>query len=580
MRQKAGWLGDLAKRFVHFMKHCTPDVFVMMSQVYHDLLGTERRLNVIVELFRTNDVTETSCLHELHRIISQLEHLTEAYLGQYGESSHAEQFFALTRALDFNADRMTVEFTYIQQLVEKANKVEDIPVAEGSVCLDVDYLEPLTRLIVQAKSSKISAKKLLRRLEELSEEALTLKVDHLHRFKTLYSISSKICNFCYDLCHQVTVYVDAKCGSREAISIKEIQHIVREKADEILDLPESTLWEASLKILKSLTSELANTLTRVENDHKKDKIVTSVSPWIQRASDMKAEVMVNHDLERKLQQHNDEIIRLIKDVKLKDQSLQEASVKVDLLERRMEFAKKESEQISQLERALEKAHDQEQMYAEAMDSLQAEYDLLEQENIQLKKQAAKKEENRQSLLKKINCDDMYFTATDVPDDSSSGYKAMNSHMKTLKAAIRYLRSENAQLKCQDLANSLSIQQLPSITQHENSNNDNMERAQHIQSMATQTRNLLKDVRMASACPKLVELSQDSSIKQWQSVKKSPTYQFQAQQSVLYTLRKRTQQLQQNIQAIVHEQDGSSPSSSITTAAKVMTITIYILLEFY
>jgi hypothetical protein len=46
-------------------------------------------------------------------------------------------------------------------------------------------------------------------------------------------------------------------------------------------------------------------------------VASSVSPWIQRASDMKAEVMVNHDLERKLQQHNDEMVRLIKDVKLK-----------------------------------------------------------------------------------------------------------------------------------------------------------------------------------------------------------------------------------------------------------------------
>lgn len=60
----------------------------------------------------------------LCRIIAQLEHLTEAYLGQYGESNNADQFFALTRALDFNADRMTVDFTYIQQLVHKAVHLE------------------------------------------------------------------------------------------------------------------------------------------------------------------------------------------------------------------------------------------------------------------------------------------------------------------------------------------------------------------------------------------------------------------------------------------------------------------------
>jgi hypothetical protein len=46
-------------------------------------------------------------------------------------------------------------------------------------------------------------------------------------------------------------------------------------------------------------------------------VATGVAPWIQRASDMKAEVVMNHDMERKLQQHSDEIVKLIKDVKFK-----------------------------------------------------------------------------------------------------------------------------------------------------------------------------------------------------------------------------------------------------------------------
>lgn len=47
------------------------------------------------------------------------------------------------------------------------------------------------------------------------------------------------------------------------------------------------------------------------------KVATGVAPWIQRASDMKAEVVMNHDMERKVQQHSDEIVKLIKDVKFK-----------------------------------------------------------------------------------------------------------------------------------------------------------------------------------------------------------------------------------------------------------------------
>jgi dynactin 1 len=84
---------------------------------------------------------------------------------------------------------------------------------------------------------------------------------------------------------------------------------------------------------------------------------------------------------------------------MKDQSLQESSVKIELLEKRMEGVKKQGEQISELESGLAKSQSQMQMYAEAMENLQAEYDTLEQENIQLKKAAAKRREKQTSTSK-------------------------------------------------------------------------------------------------------------------------------------------------------------------------------------
>lgn len=96
------------------------------------------------------------------------------------------------------------------------------------------------------------------------------------------------------------------------------------------------MWESALRTLKTLTNELETTHAQIERDDKKDKskltpcaqtvqfflnqrhlVTTKVAPWIQRASDIKAEVVVNHELEHKLQQHNEEIIKLIKDVRLK-----------------------------------------------------------------------------------------------------------------------------------------------------------------------------------------------------------------------------------------------------------------------
>lgn len=110
-----------------------------------------------------------------------------------------------------------------------------------------------------------------------------------------------------------------------------------------------------------------------------------------------------------------------------------------------------------------------------------------------------------------------------------------------------------------------------ITKSSNSNL-NAERARRIQSMASEARTIVKDMRVANACTRLVELyeppASDSTTKRWQSVKKTPSYQYQAQQSILYTLKQRTHQLQQTIRAMSHEKDGSH---SIAAPAKVQCV---------
>ena len=203
--------------------------------------------------------------------------------------------------------------------------------------------------------------------------------------------------------------VQQKRDSKEPVSLAVIQQLLYNKTDEILEFSENSMFEGTISKLNGLCNDLNAAVDRVAEDSKAIKIATASSPWLQRASDLKAEVVVNHDMERKLQQHNDEILKLIKDVKMKDQSLQESAVKIELLEKRMEGVKKQGEQIGELESGLAKSQSQMQMYAEAMENLQAEYDTLEQENIQLKKAAAKRSEKQTSTSK----------STDFPEGNNS-----------------------------------------------------------------------------------------------------------------------------------------------------------------
>lgn len=270
MKQRAGWLSSLATRFQTYIKNCDVSTFSKMGKVYHDLIGVERRLNAIVELFRTDQVNEVHCLTELQRVIAQVEHLAENHLQQQ-ERNNADQFFGLTKALDLNADRMIVILTYAKQSLDNAARVEGMVITEGVEQMDQDYNEPLGRLIAQAKNSKIIAKKLMRQLEDMFEEAMTLKSEHLHRFRMLYAISTKLCKFCFDAYKDITSYIDTKRGSHEEIELSHIQKLLRDKGDEIFEMVESSMWENALRNVKTLTNELETTFAQIEHDDKLDK---------------------------------------------------------------------------------------------------------------------------------------------------------------------------------------------------------------------------------------------------------------------------------------------------------------------
>lgn len=113
-------------------------------------------------------------------------------------------------------------------------------------------------------------------------------------------------------------------------------------------------------------------------------IVSGTAPWVHRIADVKSATAINVEAERKLGQLNDEMQALVRNLKTKDQHIQESGVKIELMERRMETVKKQGEMIQDLESEIQKARKQERVYEEAMEQLQSDLDTLEQENKKLK----------------------------------------------------------------------------------------------------------------------------------------------------------------------------------------------------
>ena len=93
---------------------------------------------------------------------------------------------------------------------------------------------------------------------------------------------------------------------------------------------------------------------------------------------------VNVEAERKLASLSDEMQAMARTLRTKDQTIQESTVKIQLMERRLETVKKQADAIVELENELIKARKQERTYEEAMEQLHSDLDALEQDNAKLK----------------------------------------------------------------------------------------------------------------------------------------------------------------------------------------------------
>jgi dynactin 1 len=98
----------------------------------------------------------------------------------------------------------------------------------------------------------------------------------------------------------------------------------------------------------------------------------SDGPWIQRAREIKATKQLDSDLDHKFHLAQSEIKDLILQLKLKEKSLEEAHVKIKLLDSRMGNVKKQSDRISHLEKQISEAKARETQFEEAIENLNSD----------------------------------------------------------------------------------------------------------------------------------------------------------------------------------------------------------------
>ncbi|KIJ51351.1 hypothetical protein M422DRAFT_26769 [Sphaerobolus stellatus SS14] len=537
MRGRISHLSTLAKRFAAVMRRCDVETFLNAGRIYAEIAPMEKRIDIHIDLLKREEFRTLECVSDVTKILAQFEHLAETYfsgvdydLGER-ELDHASQ-------VDSDLDMFAAAIGLTKTAIQTIQKDDEVVVEWGDS--DTEVIEPLQRLLDQCRGAKQLSKKVVKRIEDLLNESSALKPNLVPQLNSLTIIISKGVDFAIQLAQSVNGYLADVRAAKHPYQLGGVMTLVREIATATMSRKDVSLpsFNDVSDCLLQLVQDISALLPVAMESESTTKI-TGIPPWVHRVEEVKAVLAVNVEAERKVAQLNEEMQDLVRGLKTRDQTLQESAVRIELMERRMEAVKKQADTITDLEAELSKARKQERSYEEAIEQLQADLDILEQDNARLKV-AAPGPERQTSVAPQGD-------AEPVAVEGTLETSHLLEQIEALRGAVRFLRNENSYLKGYDLLKELqSLPPLPSMTRpptppldrsdtpstDADSESDAEEegRPRSLRTLATETKLLYRDVIQFSSTRKVIDLSalnkqrMEKNSHAWMPKKQTPAHQ--------------------------------------------------------
>ncbi|RXW18504.1 hypothetical protein EST38_g7340 [Candolleomyces aberdarensis] len=553
MRGRISGLSTFCKRFAAILRRTDVETFLNIGRIYPEIAPLEKRIDMHIDLLRRDEFRDMECVSDVMKIQAQFDHLAETYFGGY-EHDLAERELGYVLALDHDLDMCAASLGLTKTSIDGIVQDEDSVLEMGGYNAQEALFEPLQKVLDQCKSAKNLSRKLIKRIEDLSADSAAVKAHLIPQMKGLTDHVSELVNFGISLAQQVMPHLSDVRAAKSPFQLATILSTVKETAIASVakDLkPTASVWEAISEHVSQLM-EGGNKLLPLILEQENVQKITGTAPWIARVAEIKAALAVNVEAERKVAQLNEEVQGLARNIRTKDQAIQESTVKIELMERRMEAAKKQADKIEHMESELAKIKKQERAYEEAIEQLQTDLDATEQENAKLKTTLAGQEKQATGAQPVDQPDN-------VPVEGSLETSYLLEQIEALRGTVKFLRNENNFLKGQDLLREIEaltplplpapLRRSPTPPLDPSGSSDTEEEGElsessdhgvldtppntppSLRTLATQTKLLYRDVIKFSSSPKVVDLSELNRKRQelkttkvWMPKKKMPAQQ--------------------------------------------------------
>lgn len=430
---KLAWVSAMCSRFVSAISHCSTEAFAKFEGALWELEPVERALNAWIDGLRRDELKEKQCASDLQRTVALMSHLGEIHF-QQGIENFGDEVLMRTSTMQSHLESTASALTAAKKMIDTA-----IPASEGDdEELSQHFTYKIETIINATRSAKVIVTKAVRSLEDLKTRSLSLPLDTLEQFVTAESGSKTLALFARTLGLDLHTLLSEE-GRQEAFTWPEIQNTIERTTKTVFEAEQSSPFSTFSQRLAGLTTSFSSLADLAANLEITQEFERAPNPWVVRSKELTSSRTVPVDAEeemRRLREDNHERLRTIA---LKDQTLEEQGVKIELLESRMKDSHKKAERIMHLEEKIKSAMERVGKLEGQLEAQARELSTVEGEKEKWQRLAGESRPIAEiSPSGAAGKERAVATATEIT--------ALRSEITALQSAVRYLRDSARRAK--------------------------------------------------------------------------------------------------------------------------------------
>ncbi|RMJ24185.1 dynactin [Aspergillus sp. HF37] len=439
--EKLLWMASLCDRFVNYVNCCSAESFGDMKGVLFELEPVERTLNFWIEGLKKNDFNIKKCAMELQRSIALLSHLAETVLPNSPEA-FADELCMRSLLAQSCLDHAASSISKLKSLIQTKVMAPE----EGSEGSDEGgnfVLGKMDSFVSQSRGLKVAMGKIYRSVDELRSRSLALPIDTAGPFNKAEEATKELSELSRQLGENILLLVTEE-GRTEPFTLEEALNNMSQTSIAFAQSAEpGTENDDAMSELVNRLRSIARYLEELDSVSS-DLSITSefekrAHPWIARAEELKSNKAISPDADEEIHRLKNEIHEASTTLSVKDKTIEEQAIKVELVESRMREATKKASMVNELEAKIEEIQSKKSELVGTVDSQRKELQDME----------AERDEYISRLERVKRASGTTGVATDgaVVDGGASlatmrENEALRSEVESLQAAVRFLREEN------------------------------------------------------------------------------------------------------------------------------------------